>query len=431
MSNFMSKMEAVLTPLAAKVGSNRILKAISTGFNMVMPIIIIGAIFSLLSTLQIAPYQAFLASTGLGTLLALIGKFTTDIMALYVAFCAAYAFLQNEGMKNDALPAGLLSILSFFIMTPLATVVVKKVSTTYIAFDYLGSKGLFTALLTGLLVGAIYKFVVSHGWTIKMPDGVPPTVSKSFSALIPGFMIAAVFLVINGAFKAGTGLSFSEWFYGILAAPLGALSGSLATFIILNVLASVFWFFGIHGGQVTLPFAMILFMQAGAENQAAFAAGKAMPNVLTVGLLGFLMLGGIGNTLGLSIDMLFFSKSERYKALGKLAILPSICSINEPIMFGMPLILNPIMAIPFFLVPLINSTITYFAMTGGLVSLPRIAMGAAGTPILLDGYLISGVSGIILQIVLVALTAIIYLPFFKVQDNVALKEESDLVGETA
>ncbi|MCD7809724.1 MAG: PTS transporter subunit EIIC [Erysipelotrichaceae bacterium] len=422
MNKLMEKMENVLAPLATKIGNNKILKAISGGFNMVMAIIIIGAIFSLLNTFQIDAYQNFLTSTGIGTILGLVGTFTTDMMAVYVAFTVAYSYVKNEGLSGDAIPAGLLSILAFFIMTPLTTAVINEIDTTVLTFDYLGSKGLFTALLVGLLVGFLYCFVVNRGWTIKMPEGVPPTVSKSFSALIPGFIITIVFLIINGIFATFTGETFSEWFYALIASPLSALSGSLATYMLITLMASIFWFFGIHGGQVTLPFSMILFMQAGVENQAAYAAGEPMQNILTVGFLFLMMLGGIGNTLGLNIDMLT-AKSERYKALGRLAILPSLCSINEPIMFGMPIILNPIMAIPFFLVPQILIVIAYFSMSIGLVSLPRIAMGATGTPVLLDGWLICGISGVVLEIILVAISAIIYYPFFKIQDNIALKEE--------
>lgn len=390
MQKLMDKMENVLAPLATKIGSNKILKAISTAFNLIMPLIILGAIFTLLSTLSLDAYQQFLADSGVGTVLSLVGKFTTDMLAVYVSFTAAYAFIRNEGMNTDAIPAGLLSILAFFIMTPLANIVVEETTTSYIAFDYLGSKGLFTALIVGILVGYIYTFVVKRGWIIKMPEGVPPTVAKSFNALIPGFVITTVFLIINGAFASLTGVTFSEWFYGIIATPLSALSGSLITYMVLTLLASVFWFFGIHGGQVTIPFSMMLFMQAGVENQAAFASGAPMQNIITVGLLYFLMLGGIGNALGL------------------------------------PLILNPIMALPYFLVPQINILITYFAMKSGLVSLPRIAMGATGTPVLLDGWLICGVSGIILEIVLIIVSAILYYPFFKTQDNIALKEEAQI-----
>lgn len=423
MQKFMDKMENVLAPLATKVGGNRILKAVSTAFNMIMPLIIIGAIFSLVSTLSIGGYQAFLQSSGIGKILALVGKFTTDLMALYVAFAAGYAYVRNEGMNNDAIPSGLLSVLAFFIMTPLTEVMINEVRTTVLSFDYLGSKGLFTALLVGLLVGFIYTFVTKKGWVIKMPDGVPPTVAKSFSALIPGFVITGIFLVINGIFNALTGATFSEWLYSVLVAPLSALSGSVITFLVLLFICQVFWFFGIHGGQVTIPFMMILFMQAGVENQAAFGTGQPMQNIVTVGFLYFLMLGGAGNTMGLALDMLLFSKSKRYKSLGKLCILPSICNINEPVIFGMPIILNPVMAIPFLLVPQITAIITYFAMNLGLVSLPRIALGATGTPLILDGWMIAGLSGIILEVILIALTAIIYYPFFRVQDHMACQEE--------
>lgn len=423
MQKLMEKMESVLAPMAIKIGSNKLLKAVSTAFNMMMPIIIIGAIFTLLSTLQIGPYQEFLTSTGVGAILSIVGTFTTETMALYVSFTAAFSYLRNEGMGGDALAAGLISILSFFIMTPLTTVDINGTATSVITFTYLGSKGLFTALIVGLIVGAIYKIVVDRGLVIKMPEGVPPTVAKSFSALIPGFIIVAIFLLINGFFAKTVGSSFSEWFYGVLATPLNSLSGSLSAFLIISFVGNLFWFFGIHGGQIAMPFAFMLFMQAGIENQTAFATGQPMSNIITTGLMFFLMLGGIGNTIGLSIDMLLFSKSNRYKALGKLAILPSCCGINEPIMFGMPLMLNPVMAVPFFLVPQIVVIITYLAMNSGLVSLPRIAMGAIGTPMLLDGWIVCGVSGVILQIFLIFLTAVLYYPFFKMQDNIASKEE--------
>lgn len=423
MEKVMSQMEAFLAPLANKIGSNKLLKTVSTAFNMMMPIIIIGAIFSLVTTLQVKPYQDLLAALNLAPILALASRFTTDMMAVYVAFAGAYAYVRNEGMSNDAILAGLLSLMSYFIISPLTSVMVNDAPVTMISFDYLGSKGLFTALLVGILVGFLYTFIISHNWVIKMPDGVPPTVAKSFSALIPGFVIAAFFLAVNGIFAKTVGLSFSEWFYGLIATPLSSLSGSLLTFMVLNFIASAFWFFGIHGGQVAIPIMMMLFLQPGMENQTAFASGLEMTNVLTLGLLFYLMLGGIGNTIGLAINMFFFAKSERYKALGKIAILPSLCSINEPIMFGMPIMLNPVMALPFFIVPQIILVATYFVMNVGLVSLPRIAMGATGTPILLDGWLMAGISGVVWQVVLVAFSVVIYMPFFKVQDKLAFQEE--------
>ncbi|MNN74664.1 Lichenan permease IIC component [compost metagenome] len=124
------------------------------------------------------------------------------------------------------------------------------------------------------------------------------------------------------------------------------------------------------------------------------------------------------------MNMLCFSKSKQYKTLGKLGILPALVNINEPIMFGFPIILNPVLAIPFFLVPQINFIIAYVLMNLGVVSIPRIAMGAMGTPLLVNGWILSGVSGLILELGLAILATIMYFPFFKIQDSMAHKKES-------
>ncbi len=424
MDKWMSKLESALMPVASKVSSNRLLKVVSSSFNLILPIIIIGAIFSLLNTMNIGGYQAFLASSGLNVFLALPGKFTTDLIALYIAFTSAYSYVKNEGMEGDAIPAGLISILGLLILTPLASVTTEAGAVSYISFDFLGSKGLFSALLIGLLTGYIYTLFIKKNFTIKMPDGVPPTISKSFAALVPGTVLTFVYIAISAVFSSLTGQSFTPWFYSILETPLASMSGSLLTFCVLLFFANILWFFGLHGGAVTIPFMIMLFFGAGIENQAAFGASQPMPNILTVGFLFFLMLGGIGNTIGLAIDMLFFSKSERYKVLSKIAILPSLFSINEPIVFGLPLILNPIMAIPFFVVPQIIAVLTYFVMKMGIVGLARVAMGATGTPLIFDAWLIVGVSGVIWQILMIILSALLYLPFFKVQDTIAYKEEN-------
>lgn len=418
MNSITKFIEDHVTPIGTKMANNKILNVISTGLTMTLPLIILGAIFTLLSSLQIGPYQQFLTSTGLGTLFSLIGKFTTEMLSIYVAFTTAYTYLHNtENMERGAISAGLISIMAFFIMNPLTTIKINDNLVQVISFDFLGSKGLFTALLTGILVGSIYVFVTKHNWTIKMPESVPEFVANSFNALIPAFLIAFVFIAINGLFNNFAQASFGEWFYSILAAPLSALSGNLATHLLLTLLASVFWFFGLHGGQITGPFLMILFMQAGMQNQAAYAAGQPMQNILTVGLGGLLTLGGIGCTIGLAINLCLFSKSSQYKSLGKLAIIPSICGINEPLMFGMPMILNPIMVIPFFIAPQVINILTYVVMKLGLVGLPRLAMFTPGTPILLDAMLMNGFSGVVWQILMIAFSVAIYYPFFKVADS--------------
>lgn len=421
-------IENYVTPIGIKMANNKIVNVISTGLTMTLPLIILGAIFTLLSSLQIGPYQQFVTSTGLKPLFSLIGKFTVDMLSIYVAFTTAYTYLRNtKDMETGAISAGLISILSFFIMTPLTTIMINDNLVEVLSFDFLGSKGLFTALLTGVLVGYIYVFVVKHNWTIKMPESVPEFVANSFNALIPAFILSFVFLTINGLFNIFTQATFGEWLYDILSAPLSALSGNLATHLLLTFLASLFWFFGLHGGQITGPFIMILFMQAGMQNQVAYAAGQSLPNILTIGLGGLVSLGGIGCTIGLAINLLLFSKSSQYKSLGKLTIIPSIFGINEPLIFGMPMILNPIMAIPFFITPQIINILTYVVMKLGLVGLPRLAMFTPGTPLLLDGMLMSGLSGVFWQIIMIVLSVAMYYPFFKVADNKLYTAEMEII----
>lgn len=239
MDKLTEKMEQILVPVATKVGNNKILKAISTGFNMIMPLIIIGSIFSMVATIDLGSYQSLLESTGLKTILSLVGTFTTEFLSVYVAFAITYAYVSEQNKTGAAISAGFMAIMAFLIMTPLTTAIVNETEITALTFDYLGSKGLFTAMLVGLLVGYIYMFVLDRGWTIKMPSGVPPTVSQSFSALIPGFIIGAVFLVIHGLFAYFTGETFSEWFYALIATPLSALSGSLATYMLLTFVGTL------------------------------------------------------------------------------------------------------------------------------------------------------------------------------------------------
>lgn len=426
MNSITSIIEKYITPIGTKMSNNKILNVISIGLTMTSPLIILGSIFTLLASLQIGPYQQFLASTGIGPLFSLVGKLTTEMLSVYVSFTTAYVYLRNtKGMEKGAISAGLISIMAFFIINPFTTMNINDRAVNVILFDFLGAKGLFTALLTGIIVGYIYAYVTKHNWIIKMPEGVPEYVANSFNALIPAVIITLVFLIINGLFNTIMHATFGEWFYGILAAPLSSLSGNLATSLLLTFLASFFWFFGLHGGQITGPFMMILFMQPGMENQAAYAAGEALPNILTAGIGGIVCLGGIGCTIGLAISLCLFSKSSQYKSLGKLSIIPSICGINEPIIFGIPLILNPIMMVPFFLAPQVMNTLTYMVMKLGLVGLPRLARFTPGTPILFDALLMCGVSGLIWEIIMILLSVAIYYPFFKVLDNKLYADEME------
>ncbi|MGF2054712.1 PTS sugar transporter subunit IIC [Vagococcus fluvialis] len=423
MNKFISVIENKLTPIGEKVGKNKILKIISNSFNYVLPVIIIGALASLVSSIQIPAYQEFLTKYDLKPFLALSSTFTTGIVSIFVVFCVAYTYLKEQDLSIDAVLSGIFAIIAFFIMSPLQIIEVNDTPTQFIGFDYIGSKGLFLAIVIGLLVGFTYTVFLKKDISIKMGDGVPPLVGKSLSSLLPGATIIIVSIVINAIFSVTLNTTVSEWFYSFVTAPLMGFSDSYFSFALLQLLAGLFWFLGIHGGQITMPISMMLFLQAGLANQEAYASGEPMKNIITMGLSALIICGGIGGTLGLSLNMLLFSKSEKNKKLGKLAILPSIFNINEPIMFGTPIILNPILIVPFILVPQITLLIAYVVIKVGLVSLPRIAMGALGIPVLVGGFMTAGVGGLILEIILIVVSLLCYYPFFKVQDNIELNKE--------
>ncbi len=262
-----------------------------------------------------------------------------------------------------------------------------------------------------------------------MPAGTPPMVSNAFTAVIPSLLAILVAVILNGLCVTLLHTSATEFLYNLIGMPFSRFSGNVFTIVFFVFCMSVFWMFGIHGGQIFTPFILMLYLQNGIANQQAFASGGTPANILTFSFFLLTLCGGNGGTLGLNLDMLLFSRSERYKTLGRLAIAPSLCGINEPLLFGMPIVMNAYMAIPFILVPVLNVLLAYFTMSIGLVSAPRIATTVMGTPVFMDGFLVCGIGGLLLQVAMVALSALIYFPFFKLLDTKAVSDETSAEAE--
>lgn len=413
-------MNEKVEPFATKISRSDIISIISSAFTMIMGVIIGGAFFTLVNSLNIGPYQEFLTSLGIKPFLAVVEKFSTGMMGVYIAFSTGYSYMNVKGLKKEAIGAGLVSIIAFLVLTPLAVIE----ETSYLSFDFLGASGIFTAILIGFIVGMIYKYCITHNVKITMPAGTPPAVSNAFAAVIPSLLSICVAVVLNGLCVSILHTSATEFLYNLIGTPFASFTGSVFTIVFFEFCISVFWLFGIHGGQIFTPFILMLYLQNGIANQQAFGAGEAPIHILTFSFFLITLMGGNGGTLGLSLDMLFFSKSKRYKTLGKLSIAPSLCGINEPLLFGMPIVMNPYMAFPFVLVPVINVLVAYTTMKIGLVALPHIASYVIGTPVFLDGFLVCGLTGILLQLVLAAISAAVYYPFFKVLDTKAVNEEN-------
>lgn len=425
-------MQKTLVPVADRLSGSKILRAISGGFSMLLPVIMVGAIASLLAGFNVEAYQAFITANGLKDIFTFVNSYSTNMLAVYAAFAIGKSMADELELEKQAPIVGITTLFVFLLIKPMGVSQDGVTFASAIDTTYFGSAGLFTAMILGVAVPLIYNVFVKHNITIKMPDGVPPFIERSFAGIIPVVFIAVVFVVVRqlcGLTEFGT---LDGAVYGILKAPLGALSESPLTFALFCFLCNLLWFFGIHGGMVVMPFLSMLYMQPALENMEAFAAGAAMPNILTnTWWFTFVQVGGSGGIIGLTILMTFFAKSARYRQLGRIALIPSLCGISEPVVFGVPLMLNVLMFIPMIAGPLLSFVISYAATVAGIVPVLNGVQLSTGTPIIMAGFLTGGWIAALWQVLIVALQFVIYLPFFKMMDKQAYEEELAAEGETA
>lgn len=441
MNGFMNFLENKLAPFGTKIGNQRHMKAIRDGFMMAMPLVLIGSIFLLLISWpdESLPFsvQGFLQNIGVYDILSTMNQSTMAIISLVACFGIAYRLSESYG--TDGPSAGVLALSSFILMAPRFSAETfdekgKAVTQLFggaVPFSSLNSSTLFMAIAIGLITAEIYRIFIQKGIVIKMPKNVPDVVSKSFSALLPA-LTALIFwaCVLKGLDAAGVKGGLNAVLGLIIGQPLRLIAGNVIGMVIVVLVNSLFWFCGVNGGQVLNAFVDPVWLQMTEENQAAAAAGHVLPNIITLPFKDlFVFIGGGGATIGLALCLILFSKSQTYKQLGRLSIIPSFFNINTAILFSFPTVLNPIMMIPFVLTPSINAIITYVAMSTGLVPLTTGVVLSWTTPPVIGGFLATGGSwqGAVLQVVLVLVSFAIYYPFFKVADKKNLEQE--MLGE--
>jgi len=420
-------LEKYLQPVGVKLAANKPLNSIRDGIALSMPLVIVGSMALLIANgFSIEPFKVWLVDNGIFDWLVKIVNSSFGLIGLVASFGIAYRYAESHG--TDALSAGVLSLASYFLITPNMMGGAEGLETG-ISYAYLGAGGLFAAILVALISTAIFNWFVKHNIRIKMPDGVPPAVSNSFAALIPGFVI----LVFWGLVYAGMAVTPFENVHQILQVllgqPLSAFGGSLTGAIVVTILTSLLWFIGIHGGNITGAVMSPIWLALMAENLAVYQANPnaSMPHIVTQPFMDFFVyLGGGGATLGLVLAMWIVAKSARYKTLEKLITPPGLFNINEPTMFGVPVVLNVSLIIPFVMVPVVNAIITYITMATGIVHATVGVVVPWVTPPIISGFLATGshISGAILQVVLIVIDVLLYLPFMRSIDRVELKKES-------
>lgn len=431
MQKFLNWLEKMLTPLAKVIGENRYLIAIRDGFLISTPLLIVGSFFLLIANFPIPNWNEMISSV-LGdnwqSLMVVPASASFDVMTILAVVGIAYSL--GRQLNVDSIQAGALALVSFFILTPFTTSFTPENGTEVydvasLPLKWMGSSGLFLGMIIALVSTRLFAAVIHRGWTIKMPEGVPPTVVKSFEALIPSFVVVFVMFAVNWLVSLTPYGNLQEVIFKFLQTPLLSLGNTLGAMIVAYLFLHFFWFFGINGSSVVGAVYNPVLRALSVENMQAHIDHKPIPNIITGQFQDmFATFGGGGSTLSLVIVMFIFCKSQRIKKLSQLSLVPSVFGINEPIIFGLPIVLNPIILIPFALVPTVNIIISYFAMKWGLVPYTNGIQLPWTTPPIISGFLVSGWQASILQALLIVLGMFIYYPFIKVMDDQYLRDEA-------
>lgn len=425
MSKAIEILEEKLVPVAAWIAENKYVNGIRRAFIMMMPLLMIGSLFLMITAFPLPAYQRGMASL-LGEnwkdIFDIPVSATFNLIALFVAFLVAQQLAKQ--FELDSIAVGLLSLASFLILTPLGN---TSEFGQVITFTWLGSKGMFVAMVIGVVTVKIFHFFVKRDILVKMPDGVPPEVIKSFEALIPGTVILATALLLRVGMEHTSYGTIHDFVYKMLALPLRALGTSYIGSILTVFAISILWSVGINSGSMVNGFVRPFWLENQAENIAALQAGQPLPHVITEQFFDMIWMGGAGVTLSLLLAIVIFAKSKHIKSVGAIGIVPGIFNINEPVLFGLPIILNPIMLIPFNIVPIVMVTTQYIAMNIGLVSKPLGVAFPWPTPAIISGFITVGdLTGSLMQLANLIIGAMIYLPFLRIIDKASKKEEDEM-----
>lgn len=422
-----SKMEEHILPLANKMSSQRHLKAIRDAFISLMPITLMGGIVAIINSAPVTEDTTNVLLLGWANfananslLLNWMNTLTLGAMSLYV--CIGITYFLCKHYKTDALLPIMLSTAGFLILCISPQELGWAGKTAEIS--YMDGKGLLPAIFIAIFVVEIYQLLRSKNvGRIQMPDSVPASLSETFASLVPGLIILASFVILFAIFNA-LGTTMPGFIYTKLA-PAFTAADSLPFAIIATILVHAFWFFGIHDAALSGILSPI--RDGGLSlNSAAHVAGKALPKIFTTPFwVYFVVIGGCGSCLALAI-LLLRSKSKQMSTVGKIGLVPAFFGISEPIIFGLPLMLNPIFLIPFVGVSTVNCIVAYVCMSTGLVG-KTFSMLSWQMPSIFGSFLSTmDWKAFVLVIVLIILDMILYYPFVKMYEKQCLKmEEAD------
>lgn len=418
MSNVLEFLEARLMPLAAKAAQQRHLCAIRGAYVSFMPFIIVGSVLLIISSFPSQHYQQLMSGVFGSTWSNIVeipfnAVFST--MSLFISFLVAYRLAEHY--EEDGVSCGILALVSFLILTPFIKVT-SLGDMVVIPSEWIGSKGLFVAMICSLLWTELFCFLKRKKWVIRMPEGVPPAVQESFAALIPALVVIVLCLAVRIIFEHTGYGTIHQFIYQVVATPMRHFGTSYVGALLTVLSITILWSVGINSGSMVNGIIRPLWMENQTDNIAAIQAGLAPPHIITEQFFDMVWMGGAGATLSLVIAMLFFARSKSMREVARLGAGASVFNINEPILFGLPIIMNPIMLIPFNLVPLVLVTAQYIAMKIGIVAVTTGVFIPWTLPPVISGFIVTGhLSGSLMQVVNLLIGAMLYLPFLRILDK--------------
>ena len=408
-------MEEKFLPIAAKIGGQRHLLALRDGIVMVMPLLILGAFSMIVAEFPLKAYLDFMAKTfgsNWNAFEGIIMNATYGIVALVACFGVASSLVNSY--KIDGTPAGIISLSAFFIINIISNFQNGDATVSAWIAKTFDANFLFTALIVALITGEIYRFLVQHNFTIKLPSSVPPSVSRQFTALLPGVVIMLFFLVVRGLFSLTTWASFPEFVKTVISIPLRHAGTSY-----FGTLAAVFaehflWSLGLHGSAIII---FPIFEPMWIVNLQENISNAAKHFVTQPFYENGVWIGGSGATLPVVVYMLLFAKSKLLKQVGRIGIAPGLFNINEPVTFGLPVVLNPLLIIPFIAAPAVVMTIQYIGTALHIFPLCNL-MVPWTTPFFISGFLMTkSVMGVVAQVISFVAAFFVWLPFISVWDK--------------
>ncbi len=432
MNNTLEKLQSWLAPIGEKIGKQRHLSAISSGIMLVAPITLISAFINLIAN---PPVTAdLLAQGGIWSIFAPWYNFATTyydaimvpynmtigLFGLIAVFGISFRLAQSYKMRSPE-SVSLIAIIMFLLTA--APVWSTEDGLSVLSFSNLGSSGLFGAMIIGILSTEITRYVIDHKWTIKMPASVPPMVQDSFTAIIPALVNLIVWYAVSLLCQTFAGCLMPELVTNILT-PIFNMALNPFTVILIVTFGNLLWLFGIHGTSVVYSILMPVLMQNMAANAEAYIAGGPDALVLyPTSLLMWMAIGATGCTLGLTL-LMSRSKSAQLKTLGRLSLIPNWCGVNEPVLFGTPIVLNPTLAIPFLVTPIVTGLLGYGLTAVGVLEIGHNVLWTM-LPLGMQQFLMTGGwINSVFEYVLVGVSALCYYPFFKLYEKQLIAQEA-------